>query len=106
MHIAGGFWLGLLFFYLFFERQQILRGDFSFVQTAFLCTGFVAFIGVGWEVYQYLLEVFVQNAIPFGGSMAGEHFDTLKDLFDDTMGGALATFWYSWFRLRQIDKQI
>ena len=98
MHIASGFWIGLLFFYLFFERQQILRGELNFIQIAFLCTGFVAFIGAGWEVYEYLLEVFVIHLMPFGGSVPGLHFDTLKDLFDDTVGGALASVWYFYSR--------
>jgi hypothetical protein len=41
------------------------------------------------------------RTVPFGGSIEGLHFDTLKDLFDDTVGGAIAAAWYYWSRLRR-----
>ena len=94
MHIVCGFWIGLLFMYLFLERQRVLSKDIGFINLAFLCLGFVAFIGAGWEVYEYFSSVFLLQQIPFGGSVPGAHFDTLKDLCDDLLGGLFAVALY------------
>ncbi|MEK7608283.1 MAG: hypothetical protein AAB495_01760 [Patescibacteria group bacterium] len=91
MHIAGGFWVALLFFYLFRDRTKGFLPSSGFLTTIFFSLGFVALVGVGWEFYEYLGEVFVVKAIPFGGSEAGLHFEILKDLFDDLLGGFIAT---------------
>lgn len=100
MHIAGGFWLGLLFFYLFTERRQVLPRDVSLWPTVFLCLGFVALVGIGWELYEYIASAFLGGRMDFGDSSPGAHFDTLKDLFDDLVGGGLAVgSYYLFFRL-------
>lgn len=101
MHIICGFWTGLLFMYLFLERQRVLSADIGFINLAFLCLGFVAFIGVGWEFYEYFSSVFLLQQMPFGGSAPGAHFDTLKDLFDDLLGGLLAMTSYYLLKLRR-----
>ena len=93
IHIAGGAWLGLLFFYLFTQRWNILTLNTNRVALFVLCVGFAAFIGLGWEIYEYLTNVFVAHNFPFGGGAPGLYFDTLKDLFDDVIGGALTALW-------------
>lgn len=95
MHIVCGAWLALLFFYLFRDRLKVLSSP-GFIATLFLALGFVSFIGVGWEIYEYLVSVFVAKKIPFGGSGAGDYFDTLKDLLDDVFGGFVATCLVYW----------
>ena len=76
MHFLGGFWVGLLFFYLFsFEKHSL--------GVIFRALFFVFLIGVGWEVY----EAFVNNAVaqnPFN------FFDTASDIFFDLLGGFCA----------------
>lgn len=106
MHIFSGFWIGLLFFYLFLERRRILSADIGFIPLTCLAIGFVASMGIAWEFYEYLLQVYMGNLTTFGDSLPGVHFDTLKDLFDDLMGGILAMLWYYWFRMRRFNKQV
>ena len=76
MHFLGGFWLGLLFFYIFPPKDNLIRSAIG----ALL---FVLFIGLGWELF----EVALNNMI------AGETFDyvdTISDLFFDLSGGLCA----------------
>jgi hypothetical protein len=81
MHLGGGLFAGLFFFYVFFERWQILPRNMGIVPTAILALGFVALTGTLWEFYQYLL--------PSGGEPAGTYADTLKDLLNDLVGGGV-----------------
>ncbi|OGY98332.1 MAG: hypothetical protein A2855_01000 [Candidatus Liptonbacteria bacterium RIFCSPHIGHO2_01_FULL_57_28] len=99
-HVVGGLWIGLLFIYLYFERWHVLPQGLGFFALLFLTTGFVALIGTGWELFEYFSAVFVAGYVPFGGSIPGVHFDTLKDIFNDTVGGALVALWYYLSRLR------
>ena len=95
MHIAGGVFIGTLFFYLFEERNRIIPKDWrtmNKISVFFLALGFVAFIGVLWEFYEYFRDVFVTQQYPFMGQNPGLAFDTLKDLFDDLLGACFAFF--------------
>ena len=89
MHIAGGAWVALFFFYLFSQRSGNFLPDNKLVQLIF-ALGFVALIGVGWEFYEYLADVFIKHNTAFGCMQPGTLFDTLKDLFDDLIGGTVA----------------
>lgn len=94
MHIAGGIWIGLLFFYLKNRFGYGFFGEKNLVWDLVSVLGFVAIVGVFWEFYEYLLDVFVQKKYPFGGEGNRGVLDTLKDLFDDLIGGALAFLLY------------
>ncbi len=79
MHFLGGFWIGLLYFYLFSIKEKSLG---SFIKALF----FVLFVGIGWEVYEILVNsVIAQN--PF------DYLDTSSDVFFDLLGGAASTFY-------------
>ena len=79
VHFLGGFWVGLLFLYFFSARGDV----HSLIRLLF----FVLLIGIGWEVYEVLVnDVFAQ--IPFN------FLDTASDILFDLAGGALAMFYF------------
>jgi len=80
MHFLGGFWIGLAFMYLFPPK------DISF-KLIFQTLLFVLFIGVGWEVFEVLVnDVIAKN--PFN------YLDTASDIFFDLSGGTFATLYF------------
>ena len=106
MHIMGGMFIALLFFYVFTDRAPRLI-DPAAMRPWVLCAlaiGFVAFIGVLWEFYEYAAEVFIQHQFTFACAAPGGLFDTLKDLFDDLVGGTLAILGYCFTRHRCPEK--
>lgn len=84
MHLLGGFWVGLLFIY-FFPHSNISTG------LIFKILFFVLFIGIGWEIYEILVnDIIVQN--PF------DYLDTISDICFDLSGGLCAIL-YLWKKL-------
>lgn len=80
MHFLGGFWVGLVFFYLLSPRDGPAR---TFLKTIL----FVLVIGIGWEIFEMLVnDVIAKNPFDF--------FDTIADLAADLFGGAVATFYF------------
>lgn len=83
IHFLGGAWLALLFS-IYFPKH---RSNF------FVVLGFVFFIGIGWEVYEFLIEfIFVAK-----GQMSLIQMtlkDTLGDLISNFFGGATIFFIY------------
>ena len=84
MHFLGGVFLGLLFLLYFkkyfsnFDREKI------FIQIIIIL-GFVLTIGVGWEIFEFLLEqVSILKDMDLMRMTVG---DTLKDLAMDSLGG-------------------
>ena len=80
MHFLGGFWVGLIYFYIFFPQNI----SFKLISEILI---FVLFIGVGWEVFEIAVnDVIAQN--PFN------ILDTISDTFFDLSGGAFATLYF------------
>lgn len=81
MHLAGGFFVGLLLFHIFyffnfFKDKKVFR----------ILWG-VLIIGIFWEIFEII----------FFNYLAGHSFiilDTISDLFFDLMGGALAIIYF------------
>jgi len=96
MHIMGGMFIALLFFYLFIERFKLVSLQTNSVALFFAAVGFVMLVGVLWEFYEYLAEVFIQHQYLFACASPGGLFDTLKDLFDDLVGGIISGWTYIW----------
>ena len=84
MHFLGGFWIGLTSFYIF--SPQNISGKLIFkILLLVLC------IGIGWEVYEILVnDILAQNSFDF--------LDTLSDIFFDLSGGLCAML-YLWKKL-------
>lgn len=97
MHILGGAWVAFIFFYLFFYKEKILKTDISFAQLFILTISFVAFVGIMWEVWEYLVSYYfsVNYSLPnyYEMSYHGQTavFNTIKDLINDLFGGLIAT---------------
>ena len=86
MHFLCGFWVGLAFTYLFpFKAEE------KFAKFALKTLLFVLLIGVGWEVFEILVnDVLARNPFDFP--------DTFSDLFFDLFGGLCAIL-YLWKKL-------
>lgn len=81
MHFLGGFWLGLLMFFVFPIRDLNLRNIFYVFLGVFL-------IGILWELFELL----------FFNYLVGNPFvllDTLSDIFFDLAGGGAAIIYFS-----------
>lgn len=87
MHLLGGAWVALLFFYLFSKTHPPL--DLSYRFPAFiLALGFVALIGVLWEFYEYLADVYILKVHPLTYAPNPNTLpDTMADLVIDLIGG-------------------
>jgi len=91
MHIFGGAWVTLLFFHFF--CQTFLIVDFKKILPAIIITlGFVALVGVLWEFYEYLSDVYILkvHALYYAPNPITLP-DTMKDLLDDLIGGTIAS---------------
>lgn len=75
MHILGGLWVGLATAWLL----GFLGFRLSFVQI--VLASFV--VGVSWEMFEYVLDI-------GGSAFMSYQLDSIKDVFDDIVGGALA----------------
>ena len=93
LHIAGGAWLALLFFYLFEERIPTVSPAAPWWSRAFLAVGFAVFIGSGWEVFEYVIAV-LGHHFTWGDGNGKTYFDTLKDIVNVSIGGFVAAVWH------------
>ena len=80
MHFLGGFWIGLVYFYIFPQKEN----SFSAILKVL---AFVFFIGIGWEVFEILFNNII--AVNLFNSL-----DTFSDIFFDLAGGGLAVFYF------------
>jgi len=88
MHMAGGVWLSLLFFYIFCYRYPIFDYKKSVFVSILASLAFVALLGLLWEFYEYGTELIFHPTWPM--TIA----DTLGDLMNDLIGAFLASLWF------------
>lgn len=108
MHLAGGAWSALLFFYIFEERWKTLsaiyRGEnkrrLKILITFALALSFVALIGVLWEFFEFLFDTFVATKYSWRNSQQGL-MDTMGDLFNDLLGGLALSVVYFMSKLKR-----
>ncbi|HTE48724.1 MAG TPA: hypothetical protein VK675_02365 [Candidatus Paceibacterota bacterium] len=80
MHFQGGIWAGLAIIYLFPPKAYSIDSVLKILLAVF-------FIGVGWEVFEILVnETIARN--PFNS------LDTMSDIFFDLSGGATAVLYF------------
>ena len=90
MHIAGGAWVALVFTYLSKNIWRILDFKNKFIFSLVLCLGFVTLVGVFWEFYEYLRDVYTFKLHPLNYAPNPLTLpDTLSDLLNDLIGGSL-----------------
>ena len=80
MHFLGGFWVGLLIFYL-------RHAEFSGRTLVWMLVWALA-IGIGWEIYQFFLDQTISHK-------SFDALDTFSDLFFDLAGIAAVILYYS-----------
>ena len=83
LHFLGGFFVALFFIgYL----HRALGATNSFVGDITIIVGVSLLVGVGWEIFEFVLD----KVLPAGISLfrGGDLFDTLKDLVVDSAGAA------------------
>lgn len=88
MHFLGGFWLGLIFFWYFYDKvfPKFPTKYFIYIMIGVFTVGFI------WELYEIVVNA----------SFAKDIFnlrDTISDLICDTVGGLV-----SYFGLKKIIK--
>lgn len=85
MHFLGGFWLSLVFIWLFSYKKVSFEVNF---QSIFKILLGVLIIGIFWEIFEfYFINYIAEN--PF------KILDTTSDLFFDLLGGISAIFYFS-----------
>lgn len=84
MHIAGGVWVGGLFFVIFtgVVRHEAYTHPVEYLKVLVLVIAFAVFVGVLWEFFEFILTHI--TGVPLQGNVA----DTMKDLLMDIVGGA------------------
>jgi hypothetical protein len=94
MHIFGGFWVGLLFLYIIEKNYDLKNFLFNtnknIVFLIILTLGFIALIGVLWEFYEFFMDVIILKKYIYNAEPGYILFDTLKDLFNDLIGGLIS----------------
>ena len=102
MHLAGGAWVALLFFYLFEEHFRVFDSKKNFLFTITVALGFVALIGILWEFYEYFHDAFISRLPPnTPRPHPNLYIDTMKDFLNDLIGGTLAILaWRFYIRKR------
>lgn len=89
MHTLGSLFLGLSFMYVFPRKDN----SFNSLLKILL---FVLFIGISWEIYEFIFyEIVARNIF--------NPLDTFSDLFFDLSGGTMAIL-YSFKRIVFVDK--
>lgn len=84
LHFLGGFFVAL--FFIGYLRRALVATR-SFAGDATIILGVSLLIGVGWEIFEFVLDHILPSSIViFRG---GDLFDTLKDIVVDMTGAAV-----------------
>ena len=86
--------MALIFLFFWEENLKISSLKNKFWFSLVVIAGFAATIGVGWEIFEFLLD-WVFPRVTAQPSVA----DTVADLFFDFLGGMAVWFFYSRPRL-------
>ncbi|MEK7539264.1 MAG: hypothetical protein AAB595_01305 [Patescibacteria group bacterium] len=86
MHFLGGFWLGLAIIWFFPSESFRLSLEYP-INVVLKILLFILFIGIGWEVFEILVnEVVLKNSF--------NYLDIISDIFFDLAGGVLAVLYF------------
>ncbi len=91
LHFSGGVWVALFFIYFAFVKNHIFGDNTHFFTKLIIILGFVALVGVLWEFYEYLADVYLLKRHPLNFAPNPLVLpDTLFDLFLDLLGSVTA----------------
>lgn len=98
MHLVGGGWVALTASYVLFGNEK--SKTISLLERVIMVIGIVALIGVLWEFYEYLSDVYLLKVHPLTLAPNPSLLpDTLKDLFNDLVGGTIIALLFArWFK--------
>lgn len=90
-HFFGGFFVGLL---LIDSFRRALAAERVLWHDAAIIVGATLMVGLLWELYEYMLTLWVGNFFAARGITCciGSAFDTLKDLLMDSLGAFVMFF--------------
>ncbi len=86
MHFLGGVFAGMIFVWFFRKFVGFLDLHSKFLVFTVLLLGFVSLVGVFWEFYEFLYDLFISSRGLGPLAMQGVQ-DTMSDLFFDILGG-------------------
>jgi len=87
LHFLGGLWLGIIFLHFIMPKLEIT--SHKLLISMILVVGFSVLVGVFWEFFEFLFDVFIARGGHFPPAQQGLA-DTMKDLFFDLSGGLAA----------------
>lgn len=88
MHLAGGAWVALAYIFIFKHFRFVQPAGEKLIPSLINTLGAVILIGVLWEFYEYLIDVYIYKLHPLGFASNPRGLpDTLDDLFNDLLGG-------------------
>ena len=81
MHFLGGFWLGLILFWVFSIQEVSLKLIFKMI----LC---VLLVSISWEIFEMIVgRIIIQNSL-------NTMLDSISDIYFDLAGGTLAIVYF------------
>lgn len=90
MHIAGGAWVAAAFLYSARKYQQVAR---IINPTFFRVLGVVFVVGIGWEIFEYSVDVFIFQKYTFSTIPLFILIDSVHDLANDLLGAFFVVVW-------------
>lgn len=98
MHIAGGAWVAVAFLYFARKYGWVAR----IVRPTFLrVLGIVLVVGIGWEIFEYSMDVFVFRKYTFSTVPVFILIDSVYDLVNDLIGAVLVVGIVNYLRYRK-----
>lgn len=99
MHFWGGLTVGLFFIWFFYYSGRLPAQVWPQSVFLLLAMGFGALVGVGWEFFEFLFDIFIAQKTHAPFAQLGLQ-DTMMDLFMDLLGvliiGASFVFSGAW----------
>jgi len=92
-HFLGGAAMAMLFLNFWESRPELYSFKTNFLIVLALSVSFSALVGVLWEHFEFLLDIFfgARGILPIAQTTLA---DTMADLFLDLAGGAGIAVWY------------
>lgn len=100
MHFLGGgaAAMGMIWWTFYSAKISASTKNLPKFYTAVVVLGFAALVGVFWEFYELIIDRLITKNNYISLFQQGGLLDTMKDLFADLLGGALALWLFFYER--------
>ncbi|MEX2144815.1 MAG: DUF2238 domain-containing protein [Candidatus Spechtbacterales bacterium] len=91
LHLAGGFWVGLVYLeWAKIRTKKLVLSEIEVFKTVI----FVLMIGIAWEIFEIVYDFSANTSFEASKypPLSGGTIDTFKDLILDMVGALMATF--------------